>query len=198
MIEIRKVEPEDIRHVVDIHLLSFRNFFLSSLGAPFLNLFYRSILSDPSGVALLAGSEGRIVGFIFGSTHPAGLYRRLLRSQVVRFAIVALPSFLRNPFILPRLMRAFKMPSRKFPGPKCAMILSIAVDPDFQSRGIGKNLVKRFLSEVSMRGSNMVILDTDAIGNDLVNQFYQSLGFTLHNTYVTPEGRSMNEYLLYL
>ena len=37
-------------------------------------------------------------------------------------------------------------------------------------------------------------LETDALNNDSVNRFYQKNGFVLSKTYVTDEGREMNEY----
>ena len=41
-----------------------------------------------------------------------------------------------------------------------------------------------------------VNLTTDRLGNDAANRFYQQLGFTRSRTYVTPEGREMQEYLI--
>jgi ribosomal protein S18 acetylase RimI-like enzyme len=76
--------------------------------------------------------------------------------------------------------------------------MSIAVNPDEQSRGVGKELVKGFLEEAKKRGLHQVDLTTDAIGNEAVNHFYQSLGFELERTYTTPDGRVMNEYLFNL
>ena len=41
-------------------------------------------------------------------------------------------------------------------------------------------------------------LTTDRAGNESVNRFYELLGFTLSQTYVTAEGRPMNEYIAVL
>jgi hypothetical protein len=43
-----------------------------------------------------------------------------------------------------------------------------------------------------------VCLTTDCSSNERVNRFYQQLGFRLGRTYVTPEGRAMNEYVMFL
>jgi len=43
-----------------------------------------------------------------------------------------------------------------------------------------------------------VCLTTDHSNNERVNRFYQRLGFSLGRAYVTPEGRAMNEYVMFL
>jgi len=41
-----------------------------------------------------------------------------------------------------------------------------------------------------------VDLTTDRDNNDKINRFYLSLGFACERTFVTPEGRTMNEYVI--
>ena len=74
--------------------------------------------------------------------------------------------------------------------------MSIAVSPPMQGSGIGKALLRTFLQEARRRGLKQVNLTTDRLGNDAANRFYQQLGFTRSRTYVTPEGREMQEYLI--
>jgi ribosomal protein S18 acetylase RimI-like enzyme len=77
-------------------------------------------------------------------------------------------------------------------------MLSIAVLREHQNKGIGKLLVQEFLSEMQRRGIQRVNLTTDREGNDAGNAFYQRLGFRLVRSFVTPEGRWMNEYVISL
>ena len=86
------------------------------------------------------------------------------------------------------------LPSQADPGEGCATLMSIAVLPEAQGHGAGKALVCAFLEEAARRGSKHVNLTTDRDSNDSTNRFYQKLGFRLHRTYTTPEGRAMNEY----
>jgi ribosomal protein S18 acetylase RimI-like enzyme len=76
--------------------------------------------------------------------------------------------------------------------------MSIAVRPESAGKGIGKWLVEAFCKELANRGATAVCLTTDRDKNDQVNQFYQRLGFQLSQTFVTPEGRAMNEYFISL
>ena len=73
--------------------------------------------------------------------------------------------------------------------------MSIAVSPEFQGRGIGKQLVEAFCQELASRGEPAVCLTTDRDHNEAVNRFYQRLNFKLVRSFITPEGRAMNEYV---
>lgn len=39
-------------------------------------------------------------------------------------------------------------------------------------------------------------LTTDRDNNEATNSFYQKLGFVCERTFMTPEGRAMNEYVI--
>ena len=195
---IRTMQMGDCNPVVDIHLRSFKGFFLTFLGPSFLNLLYQATLTDASGIVLVADNERRIMGFVSGTTQPAGFYTRLLKHHLFGFLGCSLQGFLKKPGILPRLLRAFSMPGQPLPAENCTTLMSIAVDPECQGQGIGKLLVNNFLEEAKVRGAQHVNLFTDALDNDAVNQFYQSLGFKEVRTYTTPEKRAMKEYLIKL
>ncbi len=189
---------EHIPNLVKIHLKSFPGFFLTFLGERFLFELYDAILLDSSGIEFIYQSEGEIYGFVAGTDQPSGFYKRLLVQRWWRFALAAIPATIRKPSILPRLLRAFSMPAQPLPAPNCGTLMSIAVAPSAQGKGVGKILVRAFLLEASKRGLEYVNLTTDADNNDTVNVFYVSQGFRLHRTFTTPEGRRMNEYLYWL
>jgi ribosomal protein S18 acetylase RimI-like enzyme len=193
---IRYTKQTDCDEIVQVHLASFKGFFLSFLGSRFLRVFYSSLISDDKSIAFVSENGGQIGGFVVGSMQPNGFYSRLLRRDWWRFGWAAFPAYVRQPTIFPRLLHAFRMPKQELPAENCATLMSIAVDPVFQGQGIGKLLVKAFLDEARSRGSQYVNLTTDAVDNDAANHFYQSLGFEQVRQYTTPEGRSMNEYLI--
>jgi ribosomal protein S18 acetylase RimI-like enzyme len=189
----------DVAAVTAVHLASFPGFFLSFLGPAFLRQLYRGIVDDDSGIALVTERDGRVAGFVAGTAQPPGFYKRLLRRRGWRFALAALLPALRGPRVIPRLLRAFVMPSASAAyGEGTALLMSIAVAPELQSSGAGKALTEGFAAEARTRGSVRVVLTTDRDGNDAVNDFYQRRGFVLSRTFTTPEGRAMNEYSLEL
>lgn len=192
----RDLEENDCKDVVNIHVHSFQGFFLTFMGTSFLTLLYHATIADPSGIAIIAEKENETTGFVTGTSQPSGFYKRLLKKHILGFGVASLQGFLRNPSILPRLLRAFSMPGQPLPAVNCATLMSVAVDPDCQNLGIGKLLVNAFIEEARSRGSQFVNLTTDAVNNETANHFYKSLGFELFRKYTTPEGRIMNEYLI--
>jgi GNAT superfamily N-acetyltransferase len=76
--------------------------------------------------------------------------------------------------------------------------MSIAVRPGAAGKGTGRELVAAFGAAMAGRGVKEYSLTTDRDDNDRVNQFYLKLGFRLAGTFVTPEGRAMNEYVMTL
>lgn len=200
-LEDHKISPivlNSIPVLVSIHMQAFQGFFLTFLGSKFLSVVYSSILKDPSGIALAAWQGNQIIGFVFGSTQPQGLYRRLLIKHWWQFGWAAFPVVIQNPKVIPRLLRAFTISTEALPVAGCATLMSIAVIPDSQNSGAGKALVEEFLFQCKQRGVLHVNLTTDATNNEKVNRFYQKMGFQLYKKFTTPQGREMNEYLIAL
>lgn len=190
---IRAMELDDLSSVVKVHLESFPGFFLSFLGPAFLSELYSSIVQDPFGIGYVYLVEGEMVGFVAGTAQPDGFYRGMLRKWW-RFMFASVPRVVQHPRIIPRLFRALLIPQRTNARNDAALLMSIAVMPQCQGSGVGKQLVKVFLNDAHARGLRTVELTTDQTNNDYANGFYQRLGFEIINSYITPEGRRMNEY----
>jgi len=189
---------EHIKSVVDVHLQSFRGFFLSFLGREFLSELYRGIVTDPSGIAFVVVAYERVIGFVAGTDHPAGFYKRLLGKRWWRFGLASLPAIIKTPQVFFRLIRALSMPTQVTAENDRGTLMSIAVLPGKQNKGTGHLLTKTFLEEAKERGLRQVDLTTDKLNNDSVNAFYIREGFYLTRSFETPEGREMNEYVINL
>ena len=193
------MSPTHVDEVVKVHLAGFAGYFLSFLGPRFLRMLYKGILDDPGGIGLVVTSEGgRIEGFAAGVLQQAGFYRRLIKSRKWAFAAASMPSLLRRPWIAPRLLRALRLPAESTKAAAEACLMSLAVRPDAESMGLGGRLIEGFCLEVSRRGAPAVCLTTDQYNNDQANRLYTRWGFKIHRTTVTPEGRTMNEYVRFL
>lgn len=193
-LSVRPMQSEDIDAVVAVHLQAFPGFFLTFLGAAFLRELYCGILQDPFGIAYVASASGTVIGFVAGTDRPPSLYGRLLRRRGVRFALASVRAVARRPVILPRLVRALAMPRQAELTQAYALLMSLAVSPTAQRCGAGKALVQAFLRQAAERGTGRVVLTTDRFDNAAVNRFYSDMGFVCSRTFVTPEGRHMNEY----
>lgn len=89
------------------------------------------------------------------------------------------------------------MPKRTKRDKKSVKISSIGVDPEYRNHGIGTLMLNEMKKRVDFSEIDYVTLETDAKGNDTVNDFYRKNGFKLSYVLVTPEGRQMNVYHLH-
>jgi len=187
-----------INSVVDVHMRAFPNFFLTFLGPRFLREFYRSFLVDSTGVGFVAEDTRtkNVLGVIVGPVRPEGYFKRLLKRRWWAFCLASITVVIKRPASVRRLFRAVFYRGAPLPGPPRSLLSSIAVCPDAQRYGIGRLLVEAWLREVHRRGSSGCYLTTDAQDNEVVNNFYQKIGWKLHSSFTTPEGRRMNYYVL--
>lgn len=193
---VRPMKRADLSTVVQVHLESFPNFFLSFLGSFFLRGVYSSILTESSGISFVAEGEGSVVGFVAGTTQPSYFYKRLIHKRLWYFCFASCIPVLKRPSILPRLLRALRMPEQTAHKESRGTLMSIGVSPAIQATGIGRDLAKAFLLEARNRGLKQVDLQTDFRNNEKARRFYKKLGFTGSKYIVTAEGREMLEYCI--
>lgn len=192
------MQPSDVEQVVKVHLSSFPGFFLTFLGPRFLTSLYAYIASSPDGIGYVSIDGTKIVGFVCGSTQPSGFYRRFLFKRWREIIFSVMLTVILKPAIAPRLVWRVITPPQASTEPGTATLLSIALIPQYQKKGVGTALVQEFLNDILRRSIHRVNLTTDRDNNDTVNSFYQRLGFQLVRSFVTPEGRWMNEYAISL
>lgn len=186
---------KDAREVSELHIRAFPEFFMATLGVPFLAEFYRGYSRDKSAVTCVVRFGGRIAGVVVGTTDPSGFYKRLLKSRLFGFGTAAALAALKRPRIIPRLLRGILYRGDQKPEEKnVALLASVCVDPDIQAHGLGSELIRRFVQKAKERGAKSCYLLTDAKDNDIVNQFYIKNGWELEYEFSTPEGRRMNRY----
>jgi len=195
--EIRPMNKSDINEVVRVHLESFQGFFLTFLGPSFLSVLYSFLAADKQSISFVACStqDTRIVGFVVGTLEPSSFYRKAIRSRVLTFALSAVPAVIRDPRILGNLVRALCKPKEMDAIPADCELMSIAVLPDYASKGIGRKLEAAFTNEARRHNAHSITLTTDKLNNDVVNRFYESCGYVVYDSFVTPEGREMNRYM---
>ncbi len=198
MIELEKVEYKKdmniIKDIVDVHIKSFPNFFLTFLGSNFLFLLYKMVSKEKNGILIVAKDSNKVVGFVAGVIDQYEFFKKLVFKYKWKFAFTSVKAILKKPKILARLLRALKRSDESIRYSSKTYLMSIAVHPAYQGRGIGKILIEELFKEVIKKGGISVCLTTDKNNNDKVNKFYINLGFKLVRSYKTPEGREMNEY----
>ncbi|NJK47261.1 GNAT family N-acetyltransferase [Candidatus Gracilibacteria bacterium] len=192
---------EDLEEIVRIHINAFPGFFMTAMGLSFLREYYRTVLEFPQNIALVAieadcpqdkTQTHRVVGFVVGFGNPPAFYSFYKTKRLRLFAII-LWAVARNPSLLRRVILNLKRISSVEGSNAEVELSSIGVDTDFMKLGVGRVLVRAFLSAASERGYQSVYLTTDACENDRVNQFYQKQNFTLERTFQSGN-RQMNLY----
>lgn len=193
---IRPMVPSDVAQVVEIHLRSFEEHFLTALGRRFLRLYYKSLLGAPRGIALVHCREERVLGFAVGLVNPRPFYDRLLRRRWLHFGIASLPALLRRPTLLPQLVRrGTGFAATHPPAEDAATLSSIAVSPEAAGSGIGTALMKQFVAAARERGARSVHWAAKKHEEQAL-KFYQKVGASEVHEMQTPEGEEIIEYTL--
>lgn len=185
-----------IDECVRLHRQAFPTFFLSQLGPRFLSEFYRAFLDDPDAVTGVAlDGRGDVQGVVVGTTRPGGFFSRLLKRRWYAFALASLALVVRRPSAIPRLLRAVRYRGGVPLEVEGALLSSICVAPSGQGHGVGSLLLGHFEGVVRSAGLPAYLV-TDRSENEAGNGFYVHNGWRRAGSYETPEGRTMNCYVL--
>jgi ribosomal protein S18 acetylase RimI-like enzyme len=178
-VEVRPMEPRDIRDVVELHRTSLPDWFVAAAGRRFLELFYSEALRMGE-IAYVAIQEGLVAGFVMGSVRPHSFSRSLLRSHAFDLLLAGAVATVGSPRSWPRIATAALKPFlREETGHSpAATLMFIAVSPWTESAGIGRRLVDAFVREAGRRNAGSIMLTTRMFDNERANRFYRGLGFT--------------------
>lgn len=199
-VSIRELDTADDKYIATLsklHMAAFPDFFLTQLGLPFLKTLYKGYMEDENSGILVAEIGGKLAGFIAYSNEYSRFYKGLLERHLIRFAFCSLFAVIRHPSFIKRLLGAFKKSDEVKKEEAYVELASICVNPRIESRGIGSKLIDKLKEITDFTTYKYINLETDACDNDAVNKFYIKNGFQLARSYVTDEGRKMNEYRYY-
>jgi len=191
---IRYSEKKDIPRVVDIHLSRFNSFFLSSLGAKFLHVYYRSFLKKPA-ILLVLEDDGDIKGFACGNLLNRSFYKTLLFQNFISFSLIGLYLLFTRPKSLFRIF--FNLNHSGDDGVVYAELLSIASLKN--KKGYGSALLTAFEAEV-LKNSNdkenvKISLTTDYYNNDAAVNFYKSNNYAELKVFNGYQNRKMYRFI---
>lgn len=186
-----------VENVVDIHVRSFKSFFLTFLGKGFLKQLYKHFINHKNSGLLLALENDKILGFLAYSENLSDFYKTLLRKKFFILGWYSFLAFIKDPKIMFRLLRAFTYSKKVQKKEKYIELSSIGVLPDQENKDIGTNLINKLKEILKDSECEYIKLETDAENNEKVNKFYVKNNFILKGMYITLEGRKMNEYRFY-
>lgn len=188
-IEIRDLNQQDLPAIAKIHALAFPSSALTALGASAVRCYYEWQLMGPHDVSALgAFYENEMAGFCFGGVFRGAMsgFLRKNRAYLV-WLVLTHPWLVANPLFRDRLvnglkvLRRFSKPGRtNQPSPihkkPSFGILSIAVNPEFQGKGLAKALMAESEAIAKRQGLDEMNLTVNPDNYQAI-RFYDSLGW---------------------
>lgn len=192
MIIYRKPTLLEAEKIAAVHLKTFKNFFLSSLGKSFLVTYYKSCIKSKNAISICAVDEENIIlGFCFGSLSSIGFHKKLILNNIQAFTLQALSIFFSKPTAIVRLLKNLKKEAHPDDNGDYAEVLSIGVLAEKKGLGIGKGLILDFEKNIKKKQIKRISLTTDYNGNTAVLKFYKSMGYEEFYDFVTYPNRRM-------
>lgn len=194
MINIRPAAQSDVPAIVAIHQSAFKDFFLTSLGSRFLTTYYSCFIKSGETVALCAEEDGFLLGFSAATSVSKGFNGRLIKSNAVRFAVLAFKMLFTNPAALVRLVKNFTKKSDEVEDAEdYGELFSIGVSADSQGKGVGKRLINTTESMMCKLngGAKRLSLTTDYYNNESAIGFYKSCGYKVLYEFTAYPNRRM-------
>ncbi|WP_422772313.1 GNAT family N-acetyltransferase [Plantactinospora sp. WMMC1484] len=188
------------------------------LGARFVRRWQRTFLDSRYGVGYVvvdttASADG-IVGFLLGTTDQAAHMAALLtnRRAVAALALAGVGALMRRPRVATRLMRSRAWPWLRQlrrrrpagasarpsnPAARVAVMIALAVHPEWRGCGVGEALVARFVEDARLAGAGTAELVTPT-GPAGAASFYERLGWEAGPHRRTRDGDGLRAYRLSL
>ena len=192
MITIRPATQSDVPAIVAIHQSAFKNFFLTSLGSRFLTTYYSCFIKSEETVTMCAEEEGSLLGFSVATSVSKGFNNRLIKSNAMRFSVLAVKMFFTNPAALVRLVKNFTKKSDEVEDSEdYGELFSIGVSADSQGKGVGKKILAATEEAIKAMNVEKLSLTTDFYDNDATLGFYRSMGYEVLYEFITYPNRKM-------
>ena len=192
MITYRKPTLLEADEIASIHLKTFENFFLTSLGKSFLKTYYKSCIKLEGAISICAvDEENTVVGFCFGSLSSVGFHKKLILNNILAFTIQFISVLFSKPRAIIRLVKNLKKEGHPEDHGDYAELLSIGVLLEKKGLGIGRGLLLDFEKNIKDKKIKRISLTTDYDSNNAVLKFYDSMGYNVYYEFVTYPNRKM-------
>lgn len=177
---------DDLDSVVNIHLNAFSDRALAGLGREAVRRYYEWQLQGPHDAIALGIFQGdKLAGYCFAGVFRGSLSGFLQRNKwFLTWRVITHPWLIAEPFFYERIKIAWNVlwrrsnstVSQPMMPPKSFGILAIAVAPQMQGTGMGKQLMAETEKIAVERSFSRMHLTVD-INNIQAISFYQNLGW---------------------
>lgn len=195
---IRPMQFRDAEDMARLHHAAMGDSLWARLGAHFLAVLYRVLIDTPGFLAFVYEEDGRVRGFIAGSTDTATMMRTALRRGWFLIGPAALPGALRSPGTALRLLDTPRYTAASsavsLPAGLTAESLFCSFEPDLRGKRVSGHINKVLFDELRARGHQHVKITTDA-GNAAAVRQLESWGFAEAGTFAFY-GKPMRTFVL--
>jgi ribosomal protein S18 acetylase RimI-like enzyme len=178
---LRPGTADDAAAAAGLHASRISEGFLAALGPGFLELLYHRIALDPGAFLIVAEESATVSGMIAGAVDVGGLYRRFIRHEGVRATTRALPTLVRN------WRRVFETLRHGSEAASDAELLSVAVAPRCEGKGVGSRLVGEFQAELRRRRVDVADVVVGE-ANTSARALYERCGFVVAESFELHPG----------
>lgn len=193
MYKIENITINNLNTIVNIHMLSFKDNFLTKFGDSFLSNFYKFILCKPGNFGYLVKYNDEFVGFVVGANSNFSIYKNILKNA--KNYILIMKIFFNKPSLFFSFVQKLFYSPNFIYNNNSIILLSICVHPNFQNLGLGSILIDIFEKSAKENGYKYIYLTTDSIENDTVNKFYKKKNYDILKVFRQTKSRYMNLYL---
>jgi len=192
---VRLAKKEDAKQLAQIHRLEIAKGFLASLPLSFLTKFYEAIVDAGSGICVVGEDEGRVVGFIAGTSNLKEFSRYFLGHYFFQAVFMLAPQIVHGG-VLKKILESLRYAGKSEDLPS-AELLTIAVQKEFQSQGVATRMLDLFISAMRERGVKVFKV---VVGEDLKEAiaFYEKRGFRFHESTRIHGDKSSRIYLYHV
>ena len=190
-VEYRDMQIDDLPAAAELHREVFQDYFLGHMGQRFLELLYSEFVSKSGTYAIVAESNGRLVGTVIGAVDLDPVFSEFYRGHFLALGWQVLIRFVRDGYIrrhiasrLPNAVSALRSrfglgkPSEPivvvWPRPQ---LLSIGVSRSERGTGVASELITRFCARMADDGVDAVGLSVRT-DNPRAIAFYERMGWT--------------------
>ena len=177
-VEFKDLQVIHTGQVAALHIQCISTGFISSMGIDFVTSLYDAIVKSKSSLGVVAVRNEKVIGFVAFTTNLNKLYKSIIRRKGLKFALLLAGNVLslrRIKKIFETLFYPARMKKMNLPS---AELLSIAVAPEEQRKGLAGQLIEKGLRLYRKTGVDKVKVLIGA-DNKAGNKLYLKSGFEL-------------------
>ena len=172
---IRPMQMGDAERVAALHQAAMGRSLWARLGTRFLTTLYRSLMESQRFLGFVYLQDGRIDGFIAGSTDVAAMYQEIFHRRWLPLGVAAANGLLRRPSVLPLLLRTGSY-FESSGDDVAAESLFCSFVPALRGTGVSNQINKVLFDDLLARGIQRVKISTE-VDNKGANRQLRSWGF---------------------